>query len=86
MEYRFDVEGYVAGYGNPAWLLSHEPATRTAQAVKALLEAGATCVGKLHMDELGFRYTILSPFFAFTAEIQVHFEVGHERPGILNLE
>jgi len=54
MENRFDVEGYVAGFGNPDWASSHEPATRTAPAVKALLETGATCVGKLHMDELAY--------------------------------
>jgi len=55
MEDRFDVEGYVASFGNPDWASSHEPATRTAPAVKVLLEAGATCVGKLHMDELAYR-------------------------------
>lgn len=49
------MEGYVAGFGNPAWASTHEPATRTAPVVKFLLEAGATCVGKLHMDELAYR-------------------------------
>ncbi|KAG0563158.1 hypothetical protein M758_8G008300 [Ceratodon purpureus] len=50
----FDVEGYVTGFGNPEWASTHEPATRTAPVVKFLLDAGATCVGKLHMDELAY--------------------------------
>lgn len=52
---RFDVEGYVTGFGNPEWAETHEPATVTAPAVKLLVEAGAKCVGKLHMDELAYR-------------------------------
>lgn len=50
----FDVEGYVAGFGNPVWAQTHEPATVTASAVRLLVEAGAKCVGKLHMDELAY--------------------------------
>lgn len=50
----FDVEGYVTGFGNPVWAETHEPATVTATAVKMLVEAGAKCIGKLHMDELAY--------------------------------
>ncbi len=48
----FDVEGHVTGGGNPDWQRTHGPAERTAPAVQALLDAGATLVGKTHTDEL----------------------------------
>jgi hypothetical protein len=52
---RFDVEGFVTGFGNPTWAETHKPAAVTASAVKMLVEAGAKCIGKLHMDELAYR-------------------------------
>lgn len=55
MDTRFDVEGFVTGFGNPTWAETHEPAEVTASAVKTLVEAGAKCIGKLHMDELAYR-------------------------------
>ena len=48
----FDVAGHVTGGGNPDWQRTHGPAERTAWAVQALLDAGATLVGKTHTDEL----------------------------------
>ena len=48
----FDVAGHVTGGGNPDWQRTHDPAERTAPAVQALLDAGATLVGKTHTDEL----------------------------------
>src|SRR5919109_4943360 len=48
----FDVAGYVTGGGNPDWKATHEPAKDTAWAVKALVEAGATMVGKTITDEV----------------------------------
>ena len=48
----FDVAGHVTGGGNPDWQRTHGPAVRTAPAVQALLDAGATLVGKTHTDEL----------------------------------
>ena len=48
----FDVAGHVTGGGNPDWQRTHGPAERTAPAVQALLDAGATLVGKTHTDEL----------------------------------
>jgi amidase len=50
----FDVEGHVCCCGNPDWLASHAPATRTAPVVARLIEAGATLVGKTITDELAY--------------------------------
>eukprot|EP00873_Tetraselmis_striata_P001119 jgi/Tetstr1/421383/TSEL_012351.t2 len=50
----FDLQGYKTGAGNPTWLDTHPPATATAPAVQALLDAGARVVGKTHMDELAY--------------------------------
>jgi amidase len=48
----FDIAGYVTGGGNPDWKATHEPAERTAWVVGALVEAGATMVGKTITDEI----------------------------------
>lgn len=48
----YDVAGHVTGGGNPDWLATHEAATRHAWAVGALLDAGATLVGKTQTDEI----------------------------------
>jgi amidase len=48
----FDVAGHVTGGGNPDWKQSHGAATKTAWAVKVLVDAGATMVGKTMTDEL----------------------------------
>lgn len=53
---RFDIEGYVTGFGNPDWARTHPVATSTAPTVLALLRAGATCVGKTVMDEMAYRF------------------------------
>ncbi|GJR50526.1 amidase 1 [Tanacetum coccineum] len=50
----FDMEGYVTGFGNPDWLRTHSAATSTAPAVFAMLNAGATCVGRTVMDEMAY--------------------------------
>jgi amidase len=50
----FDVANHRTGAGSPDWLRTHAPAARTAPAVQALLNAGATLVGKTNMDELAF--------------------------------
>jgi Asp-tRNA(Asn)/Glu-tRNA(Gln) amidotransferase A subunit family amidase len=52
--FRFDVKGYVPGFGNPEWKKTHEEAEKTAIVVTALLFNGATCVGKTVMDEFSF--------------------------------
>ncbi len=50
----FDIQGHVTGAGNPDWFQTHEAAVYTAPAVQALLDAGASLVGKTVMDELAF--------------------------------
>lgn len=53
----FDVAGRVTGCGNPTWFGTHGPAAATAPAVQALIDAGATLVGKTLTDELAFSLT-----------------------------
>ncbi len=53
----FDVAGYPSGWGNPQRLAEAKPATKTAPAVQALLDAGASFVGKTQTDELAFSLT-----------------------------
>ncbi|KAG6424318.1 hypothetical protein SASPL_114733 [Salvia splendens] len=48
----FDIEGLVTGFGNPDWSRTHEPATRTCPVVAALVDGGATCVGKTVVDDM----------------------------------
>ena len=50
----FDIVGSRTGFGNPAWLESHPPATSTAPAVQRLLDAGADMVGKTLTDEITY--------------------------------
>jgi amidase len=50
----YDIAGHKTGFGSPDWLATHEPATRTAPAVAALLAAGADMAGKTHTDELTY--------------------------------
>ena len=50
----YDIEGRVAGCGNPEWKRTHDKATEHAPAVSALLGAGATLAGMTHTDELAY--------------------------------
>lgn len=50
----FDVQGYVTGAGNPAWLASHAPAEQSSPLIDALLAHGANCVGRVQTDELAY--------------------------------
>jgi len=50
----YDVAGYPTGAGNPDWERTHPIPTETAPAVRRLLDAGATLVGKSCTDELAF--------------------------------
>jgi amidase len=50
----FDIAGHRTGFGNPDWLRTHEPATRTAAAVQRVLDAGAEMVGRTHTDEMAW--------------------------------
>ncbi|KAG5564804.1 hypothetical protein RHGRI_000869 [Rhododendron griersonianum] len=51
---RFDMVGYVTGFGNPDWARTHSAATTTAPAVLAVLSGGATCMGRTVMDEMAY--------------------------------
>ncbi len=48
----FDVAGHPTGGGNHDWALTHPVPTRHAWAVQALLDAGATMIGKTITDEV----------------------------------
>jgi amidase len=48
----FDVAGHVTGGGNPDWKATHDAATYTAWPIEALVDVGATLVGKTHTVEL----------------------------------
>jgi amidase len=48
----FEVRGTVMGCGNPDWAATHAPAERSAWAVEALLQAGATLSGRTITDEI----------------------------------
>jgi len=50
----YDVAGHITGCGSPDWARTHAPATSHAVAVQALLDAGATLVGKTHTDEIAY--------------------------------
>ncbi|KAG6511572.1 hypothetical protein ZIOFF_029645 [Zingiber officinale] len=50
----FDIEGYVTGFGHPEWVRTHESALRTSPIILALVDGGATCVGKTVIDELAY--------------------------------
>jgi len=50
----YDIAGHKTGFGSPDWLATHEPATRTAPVVAALLAAGAGMAGKTQTDELTY--------------------------------
>jgi amidase len=53
----YDIAGYTAGCGNPTWLETHAPAKKNAGCVQALLDAGATIVGKAICDEFFYSVT-----------------------------
>jgi amidase len=52
----YDLAGEVAGCGNPTWLATHTPAATNCAAVKKILDAGATVIGKTICDE--FFYSV----------------------------
>ena len=49
-----DVQGVVAGCGNPDWLRTHAPAASNAPVVDRSLQNGASLVGRTVTDELAF--------------------------------
>src|SRR5262245_7278812 len=59
----YAIAGERAGGGNPDWLANAQPAIAHAAAVKKILDAGATIVGKAICDE----------FFYSVAGINAHY-------------
>ncbi len=53
----YDIEGESTGVGSPEWLATHALAASTAAAVRSLLDAGATIVGKTVCDEFVYSIT-----------------------------
>ncbi|GER43745.1 glutamyl-tRNA(Gln) amidotransferase subunit A [Striga asiatica] len=53
----FNIEGFVTGFGNPDWSRTHEAATHTCLAAAALVDGGATCVGKTVVDDMALGVT-----------------------------
>jgi amidase len=66
----FHVAGSRTGFGQPDWLRTHEPATETAEAVRRLLDAGATLVGKTITDELA--YSLTGENFHYGMPVNIH--------------
>ncbi|NND49560.1 MAG: hypothetical protein HKN60_04845 [Rhizobiales bacterium] len=59
----YDIAGRTCCCGNPDWLATHAPATRTAPAVQMLLDAGATLTGMTITEELVMGLTGENPFY-----------------------
>ena len=53
----YDIAGYRVSSGNPTFLETTPPATKTAGAVQRILDAGATVIGKTVCDEFFFSVT-----------------------------
>jgi amidase len=53
----FDIGQTTSSFGNPVWFETHEPALETAPAVKRLLDAGGSMVGRTVSDELAYSLT-----------------------------
>jgi amidase len=58
----FDVAGHPTGGGNPDWAKQHPIPIRHAWAVKILLDAGATLIGKTITDEVSLGILGENPF------------------------
>jgi amidase len=65
----YDIKGRTACCGNPDWLATHPPATRTAPAVERLLTAGATLAGMTITEELVMGLTGENPFYGSPVNI-----------------
>ncbi len=59
----FDIQGFVTGCGNPDWAATYTAAERSAGAVEALLNAGATLVGKTITDEISLGLLGVNRFY-----------------------
>jgi len=59
----FDIQGFVTGCGNPDWAATHTAAESSAAAVEALLDAGASLVGKTITDEISLGLLGVNRFY-----------------------
>ncbi|XP_047337642.1 translocon at the outer membrane of chloroplasts 64-like [Impatiens glandulifera] len=50
----FEIEGSVTTFGNIDWAKTHEPSSQTSPVVSALVQGGATCIGKTVVDEMAY--------------------------------
>jgi amidase len=50
----YHIAGTCTGFGNPDWLHTHPPASKTAEALQQLLGAGADMVGRTLTDEIAY--------------------------------
>lgn len=53
----------MTGFGNLDWERTHEAASQTSSVVSALVEGGATCVGKTVVAEMAYRFVLGSSSF-----------------------
>lgn len=60
----------MSGFGHPEWAKTHEAASRTSLVVSALVDGGATCVGKTVIDELAYRYVVVFEFLSIHDAMQ----------------
>lgn len=78
---RFDIEGYVTGFGNPDWARTHDVASRTSPVVSSLVEGGAICIGKTVVDEMAYRFvparlTSLVGLSSMLSDVSLYFFVS----------
>lgn len=50
----YDIASVKTGFGNPAWLDTHEAPIKNAAIVDTLLQAGASMIGKTHTEEMAW--------------------------------
>ncbi len=59
-----DVAGVQSGVGVPQWLQNLSPAATNAPVVQLLVDAGASVIGKTHLDEFAYALTGENPHYA----------------------
>jgi amidase len=66
----FDIAGTRTGGGNPDWLAAQRPAASHAGAVKKLLDAGTTIIGKTICDEFFYSVTGANAHYGTPANLR----------------
>ena len=66
----YDIAGTPTGGGNPDWLARQTPAAAHAPAVRKLLDAGASVVGKTICDEFFFSLTGVNAHYGTPANLR----------------